>query len=215
MRIPDDILSNKEGQFCIECFSKTVERVLEAGLTYYHCGSCGKTLERSLVIDNHIVWWVDGVTKEYWHESVGIFIFNLKNKALFFKRTIYPFALTIPAGHLDADEDAQTASKRELFEETGIEITADNINFFSEEDVIGDKCRRGADNHKWHLYTTRVKSIATPKINDEGVKPVWLPLEEALQKEPVYPVKYFIEKYGNQLLDNTCLGENRGQPIGV
>ena len=107
--------------------------------------------------------------------------------------------MTIPAGHLDAGEDAQTAIKRELFEETRIEIGADSINFFSEEDVINDKCRRGADHHRWHLYTTRIDNIATPKINDEGVKPVWLPLEEALQKELVYPVRYFIEKYRNQL----------------
>lgn len=201
MRIPNDISSNKEGQFCIECFSENVERVFEADLTYYHCGSCGKTLERSLVIDNHIVWWVDEVTKEYWHESVGIFVFNFENNALFFERTIYPFALTVPAGHLDTGEDAQTAVKRELFEEAGIEIGADNIKLFSKEYVVGDKCRRGADDHKWHLYTTRIKNIVTPKINDEGIKPVWLPLEEALQKELVYPVRYFIEKYGNQLFE--------------
>jgi 8-oxo-dGTP pyrophosphatase MutT (NUDIX family) len=199
MHIPDDISLNKEGQFCIECFSKNVERVLEAGLTYYYCRSCGKTLERSLVIDNHVVWWVDKVTKKYWHEGVGIFVFNFENKALFFERIIYPFALTIPAGHLDAAEDTQIAVRRELFEETGIEIGVDSIKFFSEEDVVGDKCRRGADDHKWHLYTTRIKNIATPKINDEGVKPVWLSLEDALRKKLTYPVRYFIEKYGNKL----------------
>lgn len=199
MRILNDIALNKEGQFCIKCHSMNVVRVFKAGLTYYHCGSCGKTLARSLVLDNQIVWWVDKVTKEYWHESVGIFVFNFENKALFFKRTIYPFTWAIPAGHLDAGEDAQIAVIRELFEETGIKIGAHETKLFSEEDVIGDKCRRGADCHKWHLYTTRIKNVATLKINDEGVKPAWLPLEYALQKEPVYPVKYFIEKYGNQL----------------
>jgi 8-oxo-dGTP pyrophosphatase MutT (NUDIX family) len=199
MRIPDNISPNTEGQFCIECSANDMERVFQAGLTYYHCGSCGKTLERSLVIDNRIVWWVDEVTKEYWHESTGIFVFNLKNMALFFERTIYPFALTIPAGHLDAGENAQTSVKRELFEEAGIKMRADNIKLFSEEDVIGDKCRRGSDNHKWHLYTTRIKDNANLKINDEGIKPTWLPLEEALQKKLVYPVKYFVEKYGNKL----------------
>jgi len=38
------------------------------------------------------------------------------------------------------------------------------------------------------------------KINDEGVKPVWLSLEEAREKELVYPARYFIEKYGAKLL---------------
>lgn len=200
MRVPNHISPNEEGQYCIECFTKNVERVFQAGLTYYHCESCGKTSERSLVIDNKIVWWVDKTTKEYWHESVGIFVFNDENRVLFFERTIYPFALTIPAGHLDTDEEAQIAVKRELFEEVGIEISADNIKLFSGEDVIGDKCRRGADNHKWHLYTARIKNTANPKINDEGIKPVWFSLEEVFQKELVYPVRYFIEKYGNKLL---------------
>lgn len=124
-------------------------------------------------------------------------MFNSKNKALFFERTIYPFAFAIPAGHLDTGEDTDTAAKRELQEETGIEVGS--IKLFSEEDVIGDKCRRGADNHKWHLYTTKVENVDTIRINDEGVKPVWLTLEEALEKKLVYPVQYFIEKYGDKL----------------
>jgi ADP-ribose pyrophosphatase YjhB (NUDIX family) len=198
MRIPKNISLNKEGQYCIECFSEKVERVHKNNLTYYHCAACGKTSERSLVIDNKIVWRIDKNTREYWHESVGIFVFNKDNKALFFERTIYPFAFAIPAGHLDIDENAEVAAKRELKEETGIKINT--IKLFSEEDVIGDQCRRGADNHKWHLYTTQIKNISEIKINDEGARPIWLSLEEALQKELVYPVRYFIEKYGDKLL---------------
>lgn len=125
-------------------------------------------------------------------------MFNENNEVLFFERTIYPFAFAIPAGHLDTGEDAETAARRELQEEAGIEVA--DIKLFSEEDVIGDECRRGADNHKWHLYTAKVENVGEIKINDEGLKPVWLSLEEALQKELVYPVKYFIEKYGDRLL---------------
>ncbi|MFA6285032.1 MAG: NUDIX hydrolase [Parcubacteria group bacterium] len=198
MRIPKNISLNKEGQYCIECFSEKVERVYKNNLTYYHCATCGKTSERSLVIDNKIVWWIDEATREYWHESVGIFVFNSENKVLFFERTIYPFAFAIPAGHLDIGEDAKMATRRELQEEAGIETN--KITLFSEEDVLGDKCRRGADNHRWHLYTTSIKNNAEIKINDEGIKPIWLSLKEALQKKLVYPVRYFIEKYGDKLL---------------
>ena len=120
-----------------------------------------------------------------------------KIHADFFERVIYPFAFAIPAGHLDAGEIAEIAVKRELKEETGIE--SGSVSFFSEEDVIGDKCRRGADNHKWHLYIAKIENIEDIKINDEGVKPVWLTLGEALKKELVYPVRYFIEKYGEKL----------------
>ena len=197
MQIPTNISLKQEGQYCIHCFSQKVERTYKNGLTYYYCQSCGMTAERSLVIDNNIVWWVDKKTNEYWHESVGIFVFNFENKALFFERTIYPFAFAIPAGHLDTGEIAEVAIKRELTEETGIE--SDDVRLFSEEDVIGDKCRRGANNHRWHLYVTKIKSADSVKINDEGVRPVWLTLNEALEKELVFPVRYFIEKYGEKL----------------
>lgn len=199
MRIPKKISLHKEGQYCLECFADKIQRVFKENLTYYRCSSCGKTSERSLVIDNKIVWWVDKNTREYWHESVGIFVFNSDNKALFFERIMYPFAFAIPAGHLDTGENPETAVKRELREEAGIIVN--NVKLFSEEDVLGDKCRRGADNHKWHLYTAKIEDVGKVKINDEGIKPVWLSLEEASKKDLVYPVRYFIEKYGKRLLE--------------
>lgn len=197
MHITKNIPLDEEGQYCIKCLSKNVERVFLNNLTYYYCRLCNKTAERSLVIDNNIVWWIDK-NNVYWHESVGVFVFNKDNRALFFERNIYPFAFTIPAGHIDVGEVPEIAARRELKEEAGIKI--DSIHLFSEEDVVGDKCRRGADNHKWHLYTIQMENIGEIKINDEGVKPIWCSLEEALQKELVYPVRYFIEKYGKKLL---------------
>lgn len=122
MQIPANVSLKNEGQYCIHCFSRKVERVFQDGLTYYHCRACGKTAERSLVIDKSVVWWIDKKTNEYWHESVGVFVFNSQKKALFFERVIYPFALAIPAGHLDTGEIAEIAVKRELKEETGIEL---------------------------------------------------------------------------------------------
>lgn len=200
MRIPKNISLTEDGQYCLECFKKEVKRIFRNGHTYYQCNACGEILERSLVLDNKIVWWVDEVTQEYWHESVGIFIFNDKNQALFFERIIYPFALTIPSGHLDTGEDHQTAILREIFEETGIKIGPNNVKLFIQEDIIGDKCRRGADNHKWSLYTAKLKKGGHLQINDEGTKPVWLSLEEAVKENLVYPTRYFIKKYGKKLL---------------
>lgn len=193
--LPDD---NKFHQYCPVCHSENINRIFEGKKTFYFCDDCHNKSPRLIVIDPKTVWWIDEETKEYWHESVGVFVFNEEGKALFFERTIYPFAFTIPAGHLDTGEDVETAVKRELQEEAGIETN--QVNLFSEEDIIGDECRRGADNHKWHLYTTKVENAGEIKINDEGLKPVWLTIEEALQKELVYPVKYFIEKYGDKLL---------------
>ncbi len=189
---------NQLHQYCSQCHSEEIRQVIVQAKPMYRCEHCGDISPRLIVIDPQTVWWVDETTQEYWHESVGVFVFNKNNQALFFERTHYPFALAIPAGHLDTGEVPAAAAKRELMEETA--IAAQEIKLFSEEDVFGDKCSRGADHHKWHLYTARVKNVGEVKINDEGVKPVWLTLEEALEKELVYPVKYFIEKYGDTLL---------------
>jgi len=186
-------------QYCEKCHSESIHRIFEKEKTFYLCEHCGYKSPRLIVIDPKIVWWIDEKTKEYWHESVGIFVFNKSGKALFFERIIYPFALTIPAGHLDIGEDVETAIRRELKEEAGLKI--DVVNLFAEEDVNGDQCRRGADIHKWHLYTAEIASVGDIKINDEGIQPVWLSLEEALRKDLVYPVRHFIEKYGQTLFE--------------
>ncbi|MFA5131225.1 MAG: NUDIX hydrolase [Patescibacteria group bacterium] len=190
----------KYHQYCQKCHSENIERIFENEKTFYLCKSCGTKSPRLIVIDPKIIWWIDKETKEYWHESVGVFVFNQLGQALFFERIIYPFAFTIPAGHLDVGEDFETAAKRELKEEAGINVSA--LNLFVEENIKGDGCRRGADYHKWHLYTVKISAVANIKINDEGIKPVWLSLDEALQKDLTYPVRYFIEKYGQKLLEN-------------
>ncbi|MCL4391956.1 NUDIX hydrolase [Patescibacteria group bacterium] len=188
----------KRHEYCSSCHSENFSRVFEGEKTFYRCHDCGDKSPRRIVIDPQIVWWIDDQTKEYWHESVGIFIFNEEGKALFFLRVLYPFASTIPAGHLDVGETVDAAVKREVREETGLELSA--VKLFSEEDIVGDRCGRGADVHKWHLYTAHVKGNTPVRINDEGGKPVWLSLDEALKKDLVYVVRYFIEKYGQKLM---------------
>lgn len=193
-KIPGD---NQYHQFCPECHSENISDIVDQGRTYYQCAACGKISPRLVIIDPKVKYWVDEATKEYWHESVGIFVFNKNNEALFFKRILFPFVYTIPAGHLDFDENIEEAVKRELFEETEIKI--DQVKLFSEEDVLNDQCRRGADNHRWHLFVARLEGESEIKINREGLEPVWLSLPEALKKELSVPVKYFIEKYGKDL----------------
>ncbi len=188
----------KRHEYCLSCRSENIKGVVEGERTFFLCSACGVKSPRRIVVDPGIVWWVDKSTKEYWHESVGIFIFNEKKEALFFDRILWPFAFTIPAGHLDIGENAETAVKREVREETGLELSS--VKLFSEEDVMGDGCGRGADSHRWHLYTAHVKGDVSVRINDEGARPVWLSLDEVLKKELTYVVRYFIEKYGQKLI---------------
>ena len=181
------------------CFSPGVKRVFRGNLTYYHCSVCDRLLKRSLVIDNAITWWVDG-ENNYWHESVGVLVI-VGNKLLVQLRQIYPFAYTIPAGHLDKDELSEVAAKRELYEETGIVVQRLEV-LEKDFDIIGDSCRRGSDHHRWHLYRVRMEKRPEVHLSDEAVRTKWMTLQE-LKSEPrlTYPLKFFIETIGEGLFE--------------
>ncbi|MBU0660810.1 NUDIX hydrolase [Patescibacteria group bacterium] len=196
-QLPTD---GKYHQYCIKCNSEHIHKIIKDTRTYYECEDCKDISPRLIVVDPKIDCWVDEDTKEYWHKSVGIFVFNEDNEALFFERVMYPFVFTIPAGHLDIGEKPAEAVKRELLEETGLKIDA--VKFTVQENIIGDKCWRGSDNHMWHLYVGKMKKTNNIILNDEGVKATWLTLEQALNVPLPYPVEYFIKKYGNSLFQD-------------
>lgn len=198
MKIPKSIDLNREAQYCLNCFATNVKRTFLNGLTYYECLSCGNRIERSLVIDNKIVWWVDK-NDVYWHESVGVVVV-VKDKILTLLRQIFPFSYTIPAGHLDKGESPEDAAKRELEEETGIELH--DIELLEKQfEIHGDSCRRGSDHHLWHLYRAKLNSYPKIRMSDEACNIKWMTLEE-IEKEPqlIYPLKIFVGKFGIDLL---------------
>ncbi len=186
-------------QYCTECHMETVERFESGDKTLFKCSSCNKVSERMIVIDPAVEWWVDE-DQEYWHMSAGVFIRNPEGKFLFFERLMFPFAYTIPAGHVDAGEDPETAAYRETEEEVGIK--ADRLIHITSEDVIGDSCRRGSDVHRWQAYLLPLKESLAVEVTekDEGHQPVWLTLDEALQKELTYPTEHIIKKHREALL---------------
>lgn len=203
MKINFDLpIDDKYHQYCPACYSEKIHEITKQENTYYFCEICKKDYPRLIIIDPEISWWVDRQTKEYWHESIGIFLFNSKKEVLLFKRIIYPFAFSVPAGHLNKNENPKKAIIREIKEEVNLIINECDIKLFSKENLTEDPCRRGADSHKWHLFTGQVKNNQPITMNEEGIKPVWCSLDETLKKDLTQPVRFFIEKYGKQLLNN-------------
>lgn len=191
MRIPLSIPLDKEGHYCFQCFSGPVKRIFKNNLTYYNCLACGKISERSLVLDNQIIWWVDK-DRQYWHESVGVVVKHEK-KILCLLRQIYPFAYAIPAGHLDTGEEPELAAIRELKEETG--LSCDKLELIGEFDLQGDSCRRGSDHHRWHLYIIDAPT-AELRLSDEASAAQWLTLHQLRKlKNITYPLKYIVNTF--------------------
>lgn len=163
---------NSERTTCIDCDSERLTRD-PAGL--YVCAACGAQRPRAVIITPDVRWWLaaDG---EYWHQTAGIFVRNSAAEYLLFRRTRFPFGLTIPAGHVEVDESPAHAARRELLEETS--LTAGVLRHLGDVDIPGDSCRRGADAHRWNCYVTATDGTEDVVLNQEGITPVWLSLPE-------------------------------------
>ena len=197
MRIPEEIPLHTNASYCLKCLKIGVSRTISDGKTYYRCEACGAVLDRRLVIDDRIVWWL-AEDRTYWHESVGVVVI-CEGKILCMMRQIFPFAFTIPAGHLDTGEEPEIAAGRELFEETGISVEYP-LEHLGDFDISGDSCRRGSDDHRWHLYRYRLEVLPEIKLDDESSKSVWVNLDELRSLDPVtYPLSVIIGRYGADL----------------
>ena len=201
VQIPNSIQLNKDGQYCIVCFSGPVERIYQNGLTYYKCRSCGSTAERSLVIDSRINWWIDE-RNNYWHESAGVVIINQEGKILSLLRKIFPFSYTIPAGHVDKNEDSKETAVRELMEETGIDTNTEKLELLLEFDDSEDPCRRGSDHHKWQVYRLRIHGTNTVSQDDETSSAEWCDINELRERNNLTePFDRILKTLGESLIN--------------
>ncbi|MFB6181237.1 MAG: NUDIX hydrolase [Candidatus Nanohalobium sp.] len=174
---------------CIECGDQEIEKIDQEGKEKYRC-SKGHVNER--VIDNQGL--------EYYrecgdlvHRTVGVIVKH-RDEILLLKRRKYPYSYTIPAGHLEQEEDPDKAVKRELKEETGVEAGGEEFNQVF-RGRIEDPCRRGCDIHDWNLYIYRPEQKPSTKTNDEAEKTEWVQTEDISRKELTRPTeKFLVEK---------------------
>ena len=59
---------------------------------------------------------------QYPEPTVGALIFNNKNEVLLIKSNKWDDNYVIPGGHIELGEDMETALKREILEETALNI---------------------------------------------------------------------------------------------
>lgn len=198
MKLTPDIPRDRDGQYCLDCHAASIERVEVDGRVRYRCGACGKTLDRSLVIDNSVHWWTDD-DGTYWHESAGV-ILIAEGKVLVGMRRIYPFGISVSAaGHVDAGERPEAAAIRELREETGIRVERLE-RIIVEHGFAGDSCRRGSDHHLWHLYRARVPVRPEVVPCDEASEMTWLTPEEIVAHPSLTPAfRHFVDLLGPKL----------------
>lgn len=171
---------------CIECGAK-VEKFEKDGREHYRCEK-GHENTRMEFHDEVESYEEDGETI---HCSVGAAIVH-DGEVLVLKRRKYPYALTIPAGHLEpSDESPEKAVVREIREEAGLEANPHELEKLF-EGRIEDPCRRGADYHDWDFYILELDQRPEIQVNDEAESFEWFRPEQLNGKDLTAPTEKFI-----------------------
>jgi nucleoside triphosphatase len=113
---------------------------------------------------------------------VGVLIYNQKNQVLLIKNLKYLDLWSIPSGKVNKGEKVEEAVKREIKEETGLEI--DNIEFISIENSIDYKFFP-KDKHFVLLNYMARESGGKLKKSQELIDFIWIDPKEALKRDNI------------------------------
>ncbi len=175
---------------CIECGDEEVEIIEEEGEERYRCSN-GHVNTRMIKNEGLEYYREDG---EVIHRSVGALIVH-KGEMLLLKRRKYPYKYSIPAGHLEEDEEPDRAVGREVMEETGIEAQEEDFEQVF-RGKIDDPCRRGCDVHDWNLYVLELEQKPDTASNEEAEHLEWQPIDEIKELELTAPTEKFVVEKG-------------------
>ncbi|RXJ65418.1 DNA mismatch repair protein MutT [Halarcobacter ebronensis] len=122
--------------------------------------------------------------------GVGVVTINDKNEILVIKEKISVVGYKIPGGHIDDGEMISTAAKREVFEETGVEVEFESIislgHFYPHQF------------HKSNLYVLCLAKPLSSKIDINDTQEIedakWVDVQEYLNDESVFPYSKEIVK---------------------
>ena len=134
--------------------------------------------------------------KKYPEPTVGALIFNSERKVLLIKSHKWRGKYTIPGGHIELGETIKEALKREVKEETGLDIY--DIKFIGLQEFIFDDVFWKKKHFIFLDFACKTDSTKI-KLNSEAQEYIWVSLEEAL-KLPIEPytrnaIKKYLEKY--------------------
>lgn len=123
--------------------------------------------------------------------TVGALVFNDAGEVLVVRTHKWSNRWGIPGGKIKRGEAAEAALRRELLEETALEVT--DIRFVLVQDCIGSR-EFYRDAHFVLLnYTCRVAGPADVRLNDEAQAFRWLAPSEALRLELNQPTRVLLD----------------------
>ena len=127
--------------------------------------------------------------------TVGALIFNSDREIFLMKSHKWRGKYVLPGGHIELGEKMQDALKREIKEETGLDIF--DIEFICFTEFIFDKAFWKKRHFIFFDFAAKTKTTKV-KLNSEGQEYIWVPIQKAL-KLPIEPytrktIKEFLKK---------------------
>lgn len=119
----------------------------------------------------------------YPEPTVGALIFNPQGKFLLVRSHKWQNQFVIPGGHIELGETMSAALKREIQEETGLEIF--DIEWVGFQEFIFDEAFWKKKHFIFFDFACQTESTET-QLNEEGEEYVWVTFEEA-SRLPVEP----------------------------
>lgn len=124
--------------------------------------------------------------------TIGALILNPDNKVFLMKSYKWRNKYVIPGGHIELGETVEKALKREIKEETGLDIY--DIEFLCFQEFIFDKAFWKRKHFIFFDFVCRTNSSKV-KLDSEGQEYIWLSLEEALKLPIESYTRHAIKEY--------------------
>ncbi|MBN1940747.1 MAG: NUDIX domain-containing protein [Candidatus Diapherotrites archaeon] len=132
------------------------------------------------------------MAKQFPEAVVGPLIFDSKGKLFLMKSHKWKGHFVTPGGHIELGETAEEAVKREVKEETSLDVF--DINFLCFQNVIFPKNFWKKKHFLSLRFTCKTKSEKV-KLNDEAQEYAWVSTEEALKMDVEPHTLFAIREY--------------------
>ncbi|MFH1523210.1 MAG: nucleotide exchange factor GrpE [Patescibacteria group bacterium] len=131
---------------------------------------------------------------EYPRVVVGALIFNEKDELFLMKTVQWKNRYTLPGGKLEIGEDFIEAVKREVKEETNMDIEDVELFHVYNGKDIEKEYTLGVKHFVFFDYKAKVKGSPKIELNEEGIDYKWLKVEDWLKKDKkIFPHKYVFD----------------------
>jgi nucleoside triphosphatase len=138
------------------------------------------------------------MSQQYPEPTVGALIFNPEGKVFLMRSHKWRGQYVVPGGHIELGETMEQALRREIKEETNLDV--EDVEFVSFQEFIMDEAFWKRRHYIFFDYACKTKSTDVI-LNDEAQSYVWVTLDEALDLP--------IEPYTRILIQAYCVKEKR------